>query len=113
MLEARIATLEEKVGAAHVIDAAEISTDAVDIGSVVHVKDEKTGKSQKFTIVGSAEANPTEQRLSNESPVGKALIGHTRGPFGRCGRQPALARGLRRPHLHPAASLPDPRRVRL
>ena len=79
MLEARIATLEEKLGAAQVIDAAEISTDAVDIGSVVHVKDEKTGKSQKFTIVGSAEANPTEQRLSNESPVGKALIGHKRG----------------------------------
>ena len=58
MLEARIATLEEKLGAAQVIDAAEISTEAVQIGSVVHVKDEKTGKSQKFTIVGSAEANP-------------------------------------------------------
>ena len=79
MLEARIATLEEKLGAAQVIDAAEISTEAVQIGSVVHVKDEKTGKSQKFTIVGSAEANPSEQRLSNESPVGKALIGHKRG----------------------------------
>ena len=79
MLEARIATLEEKLGAAQVIDASEISTDNVQIGSVVHLKDEKTGKSQKFTIVGSAEANPTEQRLSNESPVGKALIGHKRG----------------------------------
>ncbi len=79
MLEARIAQLEEKLGAAQVIDAADISTDNVQIGSVVHVKDEKTGKSQKFTIVGSAEANPTAQRLSNESPVGKALLGHKRG----------------------------------
>jgi transcription elongation factor GreA len=43
-----------------------------------HVKDEKTGKSQKFTIVGSAEANPAESKLSNESPVGRALLGHKR-----------------------------------
>ena len=78
MLEARIAQLEERLSAAQVIDAADISTDAVQIGSVVHVKDEKTGKSQKYTIVGSAEANPGEQKLSNESPVGKALIGHKR-----------------------------------
>jgi transcription elongation factor GreA len=78
MLEARIAQLEERLSAAQVIDAADLSTDAVGIGSVVHVKDEKTGKSQKYTIVGSAEANPAEQKLSNESPVGKALIGRKR-----------------------------------
>ena len=78
MLEARIAQLEERLSAAQVIDASDISTDAVQVGSVVHVKDEKTGKSQKYTIVGSAEANPAEQKLSNESPVGKALIGHKR-----------------------------------
>ena len=79
MLEARIAQLEERLSAAQVIDAADISTDAVQVGSVVHVKDEKTGKSQKYTIVGSAEANPAEQKLSNESPVGKALIGRKKG----------------------------------
>jgi transcription elongation factor GreA len=78
MLEARIAQLEERLSAAQVIDAADLSTDAVAIGSVVHVKDEKTGKSQKYTIVGSAEANPAEHKLSNESPVGKALIGRKR-----------------------------------
>ncbi len=78
MLEARIAQLEERLSAAQVIDAADISTDAVQVGSIVHVKDEKTGKSQKFTIVGSAEADPGAQRLSNESPVGKALIGRKR-----------------------------------
>ena len=58
---------------------ASISTDVVQVGSIVNVKDEKTGKSQKYTIVGSAEANPAEQRLSNESPVGRALIGRKRG----------------------------------
>ena len=78
MLEARIAQLEEKLRAAQVIDAKELSTDVVQIGSVVHVKDEKTGKSQKFTIVGSAEAKPAELKLSNESPVGRALLGRKR-----------------------------------
>ncbi|MCD6728061.1 MAG: transcription elongation factor GreA [Solirubrobacteraceae bacterium] len=79
MLEARIAQLEDKLRSAQVIDARELSTDAVQVGSIVHVKDEKTGKSVKYTIVGSAEANPGEHRLSNESPVGKALIGRKRG----------------------------------
>jgi transcription elongation factor GreA len=78
MLEQRIAQLEERLRSAQVIDAAELSTDTVQVGTTVHVKDEKTGKSQKFTIVGSAEANPSEARLSNESPVGRALIGHKR-----------------------------------
>src|SRR5438309_213312 len=63
MLETRIATLEEKLRAAQVIDASELKTDVVGVGSTVHVKDEKTGKSQKFTIVGSAEADPGAMRL--------------------------------------------------
>jgi transcription elongation factor GreA len=78
MLEARIASLEEKLRSAQVIEPTELSTDVVHVGSVVHVKDE-AGKSQKYTIVGSAEANPREYRLSNESPVGKALVGRKRG----------------------------------
>jgi transcription elongation factor GreA len=78
MLEARIAQLEEKLRSAMVIDSSELSTDQVRVGSVVHVKDEKTGKSVKYTIVGSAEANPADNKLSNESPVGKALLGHKR-----------------------------------
>ena len=75
---AAIAQLEERLRSAQVIDPSDISTDAVQVGSVVQVKDEKTGKSQKFTIVGSAEANPAESKLSNESPVGRALIGRKR-----------------------------------
>ena len=78
MLEARIAQLEEKIRSATVIDAGDLSNDIVQVGSVVHVKDEKTGKSQKYSIVGSAEANPAEAKLSNESPVGRALIGRKR-----------------------------------
>ena len=78
MLEQRIAQLEEKLRSAQVIEAKDVSTDVVGVGTIVHVKDEKTGKSQKFTIVGSAEANPAELKLSNESPVGRALLGHKR-----------------------------------
>jgi transcription elongation factor GreA len=59
-------------------DAKDVTTDAVGVGSVVNIKDEKGG-SLKFTIVGSAEANPAENKLSNESPVGKALMGRKRG----------------------------------
>ncbi|MDQ3849534.1 MAG: transcription elongation factor GreA [Actinomycetota bacterium] len=77
MLESRIAALEERLRSATVIEASDVSTDQVQVGSVVNVKNEDTGESQKFTIVGSSEAKPP-QRLSNESPVGKALMGHKR-----------------------------------
>jgi transcription elongation factor GreA len=78
MLEQRIAQLQERLRMATVIEPKDLSTDIVMVGSVVHVKDEKTGKSVKYTIVGSAEAKPGENRLSNESPVGRALLGHKR-----------------------------------
>lgn len=78
MLEARIASLEEKLRSATVIDQTDLGTDQVRVGSVVHVKDD-AGKSNKYTIVGSAEASPAEMKLSNESPVGKALLGRKRG----------------------------------
>ena len=77
LLEQRIAQLEERLRSATVIDAKELSTDVVRVGSQVNVTDEG-GKKQTFVIVGSAEAKPPE-RLSNESPVGKALLGHKKG----------------------------------
>ena len=79
MLEARIASLEEKLRSASVIDASELDSDVVRVGSQVSVKDEGSGKSLKYTIVGSTEANPSENRLSNESPVGKGLLGRKKG----------------------------------
>ena len=78
MLEARIASLEDKLRSASVIDSSELDNDIVRVGSLVHVKDDSSGKSMKYTIVGSTESNPSENRLSNESPVGKALVGKKR-----------------------------------
>jgi len=78
LLEQRILQLEERLRRATVIDEKQLGTDEVKVGSIVHVKDQKSGNSQKFHIVGSTEANPAEQKLSNESPIGRALIGHKR-----------------------------------
>ncbi|MFN8159867.1 MAG: transcription elongation factor GreA [Solirubrobacterales bacterium] len=78
LLENRILQLEERLRRARVIDEKGLGTDEVKFGSIVHVKDQKSGNSQKFQIVGSTEANPAEQKLSNESPIGKALIGRKR-----------------------------------
>jgi transcription elongation factor GreA len=64
MLEQRIASLQDRLRRAAVIDNKQLDTETVGVGAVVHVKDQKSGKSQKFQIVGSAEANP-----------GKALVG--------------------------------------
>jgi transcription elongation factor GreA len=79
MLEKQIADLEDKLRSASVIDQRNVSSDVVSVGTTVHVKDQKTDKSVKYTIVGAPEANPSEMKLSNESPVGKALLGHKRG----------------------------------
>ena len=78
MLEARIAQLEEKLRSATVIDSSDLGTDVVRVGTTVHVVD-GNGKRSTYTIVGSAEARPSEMKLSNESPVGKALVGRKRG----------------------------------
>jgi len=78
LLETRIAQLEERLRRTTVIDEKAIGTDEVGFGSVVHVKDQRSGDSQKFQIVGSTEANPMEHKLSNESPIGKALLGKKR-----------------------------------
>ena len=79
MLEARIATLEDKLRNATVIDQKSIDAGTVSVGTKVWVKDQKSDKSVMYHIVGSAEAEPSENRLSNESPVGKALLGRKKG----------------------------------
>ena len=79
MLEHKIAQLEERLLNARVIDANEISKDVVSIGTKVKLKDMETNKSVEYLIVGSAEANPSESKLSNESPVGKAIMGRKKG----------------------------------
>lgn len=78
MVEGRILEIEEQLRSASVIDESALTTDAVQIGTRVTVKDEKGGE-REYAIVGSAEANPLENKLSNESPVGKALLGQPKG----------------------------------
>src|ERR671923_718593 len=79
MLEADIARREEKLRSATILDESTLEKDKVSIGSKVRVKDEKSGKSVLYQIVGSVEADPSENKVSNESPVGQALLGHKRG----------------------------------
>ena len=79
MLEHRIAQLEERLLSARVITKKEISKDSVSVGSKVRLRDIQANKTVEYHIVGSAEANPAANKLSNESPVGKAIIGHKKG----------------------------------
>lgn len=73
--EGRILQLENMLKNAEVVDESEIPTDTVSVGSIVKVKDYDFDEEVEYTIVGSAEADPMNFRISNESPVGKGLIG--------------------------------------
>jgi len=64
---------------AKVIDDEDISTDVVSIGSTVKLLDVEFDEILEYTIVGSAEADPSKNKISNESPVGRSLIGKTKG----------------------------------
>jgi transcription elongation factor GreA len=75
LLEHRISVLQEKLRRARVIKDSEIDTEKVSVGSTVTLRDKKAGDVRIYTLVGSAEADPMKARLSNESPVGQAIIG--------------------------------------
>ena len=79
LLEHRIATLEERLRDAKVINKKDVAKDVVSVGSKVRVRDVTAKETVEYHIVGSAEANPAQNKLSNESPVGKAIIGHKKG----------------------------------
>ena len=79
MLEHRIATLEERLASARVVNKKEIPTGVVAVGTKVRLRDVDAGETIEYHIVGSAAANPAEHKLSNESPVGKAIMGHKKG----------------------------------
>jgi transcription elongation factor GreA len=79
LLEHRIAQLEERLRNARVLSKKEISSDVVSIGSRVKLRDMDAKETIEYKIVGSAEANPSENKLSNESPVGKAIMGRKKG----------------------------------
>jgi len=75
LLEHRISLLQEKLRRARVIRDSEIDTEKVSIGSTVTLLDKDSDQVKVFTVVGSAEADPKQGRISNESPVGQAIIG--------------------------------------
>ncbi len=77
-IEGRIMTLEKMLRNARIIDNNE-EKDYVSIGSTIVLKDMEYGDKEEYTIVGSAEADPAVNKISNESPVGKALLGHQKG----------------------------------
>ena len=79
LLEHRIAVLEEKFANARVISKKDVAKDVVSVGSHVKLRDVAAKETVDYHIVGSAEANPSENKLSNESPVGKAIIGKKKG----------------------------------
>lgn len=73
--EAKIAELENKIRYAKIIDEKEIDTETVQIGNIVKVLDMEFDEKIDYTIVGSTEVNLAENKISNESPLGKALLG--------------------------------------
>jgi transcription elongation factor GreA len=78
-IEGRILTLEKKLRNAKVINASEVPGDVVSLGFKVKLKDLEGGEELQYEIVGSLEADPSENRISNESPVGRAIMGRRVG----------------------------------
>ena len=74
-LEEQILKLDEKLRKAVIIDESQIDLDIVMVGSIVKLYDFDFDEEIEYSIVGSAEADPFEGKISNESPVGKALLG--------------------------------------
>ena len=77
--EVRIAELENKIRHAKIIDEKEIDTEVVQVGNTVKVLDIEFNEEIEYTIVGSTEVNLAENKISNESPIGKALLGAKKG----------------------------------
>lgn len=79
MVEARIANIEAMLKNVKIIDESEISTEIVHVGSKIRVKNMTKGTENSYKIVGSNEADPIKGRISDESPVGKSLLGKEPG----------------------------------
>lgn len=78
LVESRIAELEKRLKHARVLDESELTNDSISVGSHVVIRDED-GDEESYTITGSTEADPLEGKISDESPIGAALIGHAVG----------------------------------
>ena len=78
-IEGRVITLEKMLRNARIINNDDIDIDTVSIGSIVTVEDMEYGDTMDYSIVGTAEADPLQNKISNESPVGKAILGKKKG----------------------------------
>jgi transcription elongation factor GreA len=78
-LEGKISSIESMIRNAVIITADELNTDEVRLGKTVTFKELPDGDEESYTIVGSAEANPIEGLISNDSPIAKGLIGRSKG----------------------------------
>ncbi|MCA0758366.1 transcription elongation factor GreA [Paenibacillus sp. N4] len=78
-IEGRIITLEKMLRNARIINNDDIDVDTVSIGSIVTVEDLEYGDTMEYSIVGTAESDPLQNKISNESPVGKAILGKKKG----------------------------------
>lgn len=78
-IEGRVITLEKMLRNARIINDDDIDTDSVSIGAKVTLEDVEFGDAVEYTIVGTAESDPSENKISNESPVGKAILGKKKG----------------------------------
>ncbi|WP_099221140.1 transcription elongation factor GreA [Listeria costaricensis] len=78
-VEGRITTIENMIRNAQIIDNEETDNDTVTLGKTVTFTEQPDGDEEAYTIVGSAEADPFEGRISNDSPIAKGLLGHTIG----------------------------------
>ncbi len=78
-LESEIFTIEETLRNAKVVEAKHITTDTIDVGNTVILYDAEFDEELKYRIVGSIESNPDKGYVSNESPIGKALLGKKEG----------------------------------
>jgi transcription elongation factor GreA len=77
-IEARIVVIEKMLRNAEVIDEEDINSDVISLGGRVTLYDQEFDETVQYTIVGSAEADPARGRISNESPLGMALIGRVK-----------------------------------
>jgi transcription elongation factor GreA len=78
-VEGRVITLEKMLRNARIINNDDVDLNAVSIGSIVTLKDMEYGDTVEYTIVGTAESDPFQNKISNESPVGRSILGKQKG----------------------------------
>ncbi len=79
IIEGRIAEIENQLKNVQVLDESELTNETVRIGSKILIREQDSGEEETYKIVGSTEADPMQGRISDESPVGKAMLGHMAG----------------------------------